>query len=53
MDLIGIPVRITIGKNITEGVVEMKVRKSEEAENCKIEDIIENVKEKVEKLTKK
>ena len=49
MELIGIPVRITVGKKITEGKVELKLRT--EAENEIID--LENVVEKVEKIVEK
>ena len=48
MDLIGIPIRITIGKKINEGLVEVKERKEEQSAEVslydalnKIEDIID------------
>ena len=43
IDLLGIPIRITIGRRIDEGIVEMKLRKEEESKECKIEDIIEEI----------
>ena len=49
MELIGIPVRITVGKKITEGKVELKLRT--EAENEIID--LENIVEKVEKIVEK
>ena len=45
IDLLGIPVRITIGKKITDDVVEVKMRTGSEAEDCKVEDIIEKINE--------
>ncbi|QVK18921.1 proline--tRNA ligase [Mycoplasmatota bacterium] len=39
-DLIGIPIRITIGKNIDKGFVEVKFRNKEEKIEVKIEEII-------------
>ncbi len=40
MDLVGIPLRITVGKGIKEGVVEFKHRSDSEATNIKIEEIV-------------
>ena len=42
-DLIGFPYRITVGKTITEGLVEFKVRESGETSNIKPEDAAEIV----------
>lgn len=53
MDLIGIPVRITVGKKIGEGIVEIKLRNEEETRECKIENVIEEVKNIIEELTNK
>ncbi len=42
-DLIGFPYRITVGKTITDGLVEFKVRESEELSNIKPEEAAEIV----------
>ncbi|MEG0857492.1 MAG: proline--tRNA ligase [Terrisporobacter sp.] len=47
-ELIGIPVRITVGKKIADGEIEFKLR-SEEVEVIKIEDVISKVKEEFRK----
>lgn len=44
-ELIGIPLRITVGKNITEGKVEFRLRTAEENEIVTIDEAIEKVKE--------
>jgi prolyl-tRNA synthetase len=44
-DLIGIPVRITVGKSITEGLVEYKERQQEQAENISKDQILAKVRE--------
>lgn len=44
MDLIGIPVRITIGKKINDDILEIKLRKEDTVEECKVEDAIEKIK---------
>ena len=40
MDLIGIPIRITVGKGYNDGVVEFKLRDSDEVSDVKLEDLI-------------
>ena len=44
MDLIGIPIRITIGKGYNEGVLEVKLRTSDDVYNVSIVDIINEIK---------
>lgn len=44
MDLIGIPVRILVGKKANEDIIEFKLRNSENVEEISINDIIEKVK---------
>ena len=45
-DLIGIPIRITVGaKGLKEGNVEMKLRKSPEMSIVKVDEVVERVKE--------
>ena len=46
-EFIGIPMRITVGKKITDGEVEFKLRDGE-MEIIKIEDVIEKVKAEFE-----
>ncbi|MBE3593267.1 MAG: proline--tRNA ligase [Thermoanaerobacter sp.] len=43
-DLLGIPIRITVGKKVDDGIVEIKLREKEEAEEVKIFDVVEKVK---------
>lgn len=45
MDLIGIPLRITIGKKITDNLVELKERRNKEQSNIKIDEVVEKVKQ--------
>ena len=52
MDLIGIPVRITIGKKINDNIVEIKLRNAEESKECKSEDIINEVQNIIKELMK-
>lgn len=49
-DLIGIPVRITVGRDLKEGLVEMKFRNSEERELISAVDVAEIVREKISEL---
>jgi prolyl-tRNA synthetase len=44
-DLIGIPYRITIGKKVAEGVVELYDRRAKQSEDVKITDVVERVQE--------
>ena len=44
IDLLGIPIRITIGKKIGDGIAEIKLRTADNAEDCKIEEIVEKIK---------
>ena len=43
-DLIGYPLRITVGKKISEGIVEYKERLNDESEDINVEDILTKVK---------
>ncbi|MBN2852130.1 MAG: proline--tRNA ligase [Clostridia bacterium] len=43
-ELIGIPIRITVGKKTGEGIVEYKLRKSSDMEEINIADVINRVK---------
>ena len=47
-DLMGIPMRVTVGKKISDGEVEFKLRTAD-MENIKIEDVIARVKEEFKK----
>ena len=42
-DLIGIPYRITIGKKVAEGVVELFDRREKRSEDVKISDVVQHV----------
>lgn len=48
-DLIGIPIRITVGKKVEDGIIEFKLRCENNVEEIKIEDFISKVNEKIEK----
>ena len=40
LDLIGIPIRVTIGKKINEGLVEFKLRSEESSQDINVNDIV-------------
>lgn len=40
-DLIGMPVRVTVGKKAAEGIVEIKIRKSGEMQEVKAEELLD------------
>ncbi|MFT4413599.1 proline--tRNA ligase [Fredinandcohnia humi] len=42
-DLIGLPLRITVGKRASEGVIEVKVRKTGETLEINIENLVETI----------
>lgn len=48
-DLIGIPMRITVGRMVSEGKVEFKIRSNSEIEEIEISSVIDKVKEEFEK----
>jgi len=41
--LIGIPYRVTIGKKVAEGIVELFDRGTKQSEDVKISDVVEHV----------
>jgi len=44
MELIGIPIRITVGKKINDGLVEFKLRGESESKDIEIENIVDYIK---------
>lgn len=42
-DLIGVPMRITVGKKVTEGIVEFKLRKSGEVEEIQASEVMQRI----------
>ena len=48
-DLIGIPIRVTVGKKIKEGKIEYKLRKEEDLEILNLEEVYDKIKEEFEK----
>ena len=49
MDLIGIPIRITVGNRIKDGLVEAKLRNSDTIRDIEVNNIIEYIKDVIEK----
>lgn len=47
MDLIGIPIRITIGKKINDDILELKLRENDEIITLNKKEVIEKIKELV------
>jgi len=48
-DLIGIPLRVTVGKkNLAQGNVELKMRKTGESQLCSVQEIVQKVKQIIE-----
>ncbi len=45
-DLIGLPIRITVGKRADEGIVEVKIRKTGESAEVSVEELSEFIKTK-------
>jgi prolyl-tRNA synthetase len=44
-DLVGIPYRVTIGKKVTEGMVEVVLRSTREVRDVTIAAVVEHLKE--------
>ena len=42
-DLIGIPIRVTVGKKAQDGIVEIKIRKTGETVEVKQEELVNTV----------
>ncbi len=49
LELIGVPIRITVGKKLSEGLVEFKARNNEESIDIKISEIVNYIKEYIDK----
>lgn len=48
LDLIGIPIRITVGKKISDNLVEIKLRKDSVSKDVNIDDVVSVVKEYID-----
>ncbi|GAE36065.1 prolyl-tRNA synthetase [Halalkalibacter akibai JCM 9157] len=49
-DLIGLPIRIAVGKKASEGIVEVKVRKTGEMSEVHVSELVEKLKEMLSEL---
>ena len=49
MDLIGIPIRLTIGRKLEEGYIEFKLRNEEKSKDIKVEEIIDKIKYEIDR----
>ncbi len=49
LELIGVPIRITVGKKLSEGLVEFKARNKEESIDIKTSEIVNYIKEYIDK----
>ena len=49
-DLIGLPIRVTVGRGITDGLVEVKVRQTGEVAEVAVSDLMTFIQEKYETL---
>lgn len=52
IDLIGIPIRVTVGRGYEDGVVELKLRKKDNTDFIKLENIVDKIKELIENYNK-
>ena len=53
MDLIGIPIRITVGKKVDKDKVEIKLRKEDTSKDIKLDKIEEEIQKQIRKLSRK
>ncbi|MCF6093798.1 proline--tRNA ligase [Microaerobacter geothermalis] len=49
-DLIGIPIRITVGSKVDEGLIELKVRKTGESREIKVDELVEQIQSLLETI---
>lgn len=50
MDLIGVPLRVTIGRGLADNEVEFKLRSDDESENIKTDEIVAHIQNKINTL---
>ena len=53
MDLIGIPIRVTIGNNVEENTAEVKLRNKKEGKSIKIDKIVDYIDELIVEFNNK
>ena len=49
-DLIGLPIRVTVGRGISDGLVEIKIRQTGEVFEVKVTELVSFIKEKYQEL---
>lgn len=49
-DLIGLPIRVTVGRGISDGLVEVKIRQTGEVVEVKVTDLVAFIEEKYQTL---
>lgn len=49
MDLIGVPIRITVGRGIASGKIEYRLRSTKEVEEVEIDKVLDKIKEELKK----
>ena len=49
MDLIGVPIRVTVGKKLVDNLVELKLRKDTDSTDVKVDEIVDKIKEIIKK----
>jgi prolyl-tRNA synthetase len=52
-DLVGIPIRVVVGKKTSEGLVELVERSTRQSVDVKLENVVVTVREKVDKLVQR
>lgn len=52
MDLIGIPIRVTLGKKFDKGLVEIKLRREDKSKDVKVDDALKEIKTTFKKESK-
>ncbi|WP_017727348.1 proline--tRNA ligase [Halalkalibacterium ligniniphilum] len=50
-DLIGLPIRVAVGKKANEGIVEMKIRKTGEMIEVHVDELLQTLTEQLERLS--
>ena len=49
MDLLGLPIRVTVGRDFANGEVEVKLRKEDQVNKVKIDNLVDEIKEIINK----
>jgi prolyl-tRNA synthetase len=49
MDLLGLPIRVTVGRDFANGEVEVKLRKENQVNKVKIDNLVDEIKDIINK----